>query len=64
MTTAITPRMTTAITPRLGLSVFYTLTESDAREIAQKRQAVGNAHRTGNPAQEGDTYPAIIVRDW
>lgn len=56
--------MTTTITPRLGLPVLYTLSESDVREIRQKRVAAGSATKSGNDAHEGDTYPGIIVRDW
>jgi len=44
--------------------VRYTLTESDAREIRSKRLVAGSASRSGNDAHEGDTYPAMIVRDW
>jgi hypothetical protein len=55
---------TTNITPRLGQIVRYTLSESDAREITQKRIAKGTAAAAGNAAEEGATYPAMIVRDW
>ena len=55
--------MTTAVTDRLGLSVLYTLTEVDVRMIVQRRRDAGSAIRSGNEPREGDTYPAIIVRD-
>lgn len=45
--------------PSIGRIVHYTLTQVDADEINQRR--VGTA-QTGNQAQEGDVYPAMIVR--
>lgn len=56
--------MSTNSTPRLGAIVHYTLSESDARQVRQERIAAGAATRRGNDALEGDTYPAMIVRDW
>lgn len=54
----------TTITPRLGAIVRYTLTEQDVHAIAQARRLAGSAARQGNDLREGDTYPAMIVRDW
>jgi hypothetical protein len=56
--------MTTTVTPRLGSIVLYTLSEFDARAIAEQRRDSGRATSRGNEVHEGDTYPAMIVRDW
>lgn len=55
--------MTTNITDRLGLSVLYTLGEADARTIIERRRAAGSSSASGNDVREGDTFPALIVRD-
>lgn len=55
--------MTTSVTPRLGSLVLYTMNEADAKAAIQKRRDAGFAARSGNEPREGDTYPAIIVRD-
>jgi hypothetical protein len=54
----------TNITERVGKTVLYTLTEEDARGIMQRRQQLGQAIAGGNDVREGDTYPALIVRDF
>lgn len=46
--------------PSIGRIVHYTLTQPDADQINRQR-ADGTPH-TGNHAQEGDVYPAMIVR--
>jgi hypothetical protein len=56
--------MATNITPRLGEIVLYTLSEQDAKQIIQDRRNAGIAAARGNDPREGDTYPAIIVRDF
>lgn len=56
--------MTTNITSRLGRSVLYVLGSTDVQEIVQKRIQAGRATFNGNDPREGETYPAIIVRDW
>lgn len=56
--------MSTNITPRLGKCVLYTLSEADAKQIIQDRRNAGIAAARGNDPHEGDTYPAIIVRDF
>ncbi|MFJ9114492.1 hypothetical protein ACIRJO_02970 [Streptomyces sp. NPDC102394] len=60
--------------PAIGRIVHYTLSEQDAVEINRRREdfrASGNAYahsgflgHVGNHAQEGDVYPAMIVRAW
>lgn len=54
----------TTITPRLGTIVRYTLSEYDVRRIIDNRRNAGWANARGNDPREGDTYPALIVRDW
>lgn len=54
----------TNITPRLGQMVLYTLSDSDARQVLERRLYAGRSARSGNEVREGDTYPAMIVRDW
>lgn len=54
----------TNITPRLGAIVLYTLGADEARAIIDSRSAAGRASRSGNEPRDGETYPAIIVRDW
>lgn len=56
--------MTTRITPRLGTTVLYTLTEADANQIRNDRLNLGRFAARGNECREGDTFPAIIVRDF
>lgn len=56
--------MSTTLTPRLGAIVLYTLSETDVREIVQRRREAGLGSARGNDPHEGDTYPAMIVRDW
>lgn len=56
--------MTTNITPRVGETVLYTLSEMDAKQIIQNRRDAGISTARGNDPHEGDTYPAIIVRDF
>jgi hypothetical protein len=56
--------MSTTITPRLGAIVLYTLSEQDARQIIDERRRAGLGTFRGNDPHEGDTYPAMIVRDW
>ncbi|HEY9473021.1 MAG TPA: hypothetical protein VIS06_04110 [Mycobacteriales bacterium] len=46
-------------TPTIGRIVHYRLSAQDAAIIRDRRAATG-AH--GNPALEGDVYPAEIVR--
>lgn len=46
--------------PTIGRIVHYTLTEGDAHAIRQQRAALVQAH--GNPVQEGQVYPAMVVR--
>lgn len=56
--------MSTRTTPRLGKTVLYTLTELDAKQIVSDRLAAGRASARGNDPIEGDTYPAMIVREF
>lgn len=56
--------MTTTISERLGQIVLYTLTEHDVKSIVLNRRNAGQAVASGNEPREGDTYPAMIVRDW
>jgi hypothetical protein len=57
----------TNITPRLGATVLYTLNQADVDAIMTRRQNLGTvlagiiARR--NDVRDGDTYPAIIVKD-
>lgn len=57
--------------PSIGRIVHYTLNEQDAAQINQLREAcqanarplgTGLVGHVGNHAQEGDVYPAMIVR--
>ncbi|MCL6733280.1 hypothetical protein [Streptomyces neyagawaensis] len=57
--------------PSIGRIVHYTLTEQDAAQINRLRQEYQSSARltgtgfvghVGNHAQEGDVYPAMIVR--
>lgn len=56
--------MSTSITPRLGQIVLYTLTDNDADVLMRRRRDAGLTVRSGNDLRGGDTYPAMIVRDW
>ncbi|NUS78454.1 MAG: hypothetical protein HOV70_19960 [Streptomyces sp.] len=62
--------------PSIGRIVHYTLNEQDAAEINRRREdfaghvqrgglrdgGTGHVAHVGNQAQEGDVYPAMIVR--
>jgi hypothetical protein len=57
--------------PSIGRIVHYTLSEQDAAQINRLRQdyqlnarpqGTGFVGHVGNHAQEGDVYPAVIVR--
>ncbi len=64
--------------PTIGRVVHYTLAEHDAKHINQRRDHFtvharsGEPHENpkgyvahvGNRVQEGDTFPATIVRTW
>jgi hypothetical protein len=63
------------MTPTIGCIVHYRLSKQDAEEITSRRltQAqlpLGNAGSRsagvfrGNRVEEGDTFPAMIVRTW
>lgn len=54
----------TNITERVGRTVLYTLTADDARYIMERRRQLGAAQASANDVRDGDTYPAIIVRDF
>jgi hypothetical protein len=47
-------------TPSIGRIVHYTLSQHDADEINRRR--TDSFVLAGNQAQEGDIYPAMIVR--
>jgi hypothetical protein len=48
--------------PSIGRIVHYRLDERDAGEINARRG--GSAIHSGNRVEEGDTFPAMIVRTW
>lgn len=61
-------------TPTIGRFVHYTLSEQDAEQINRRRRdfaarpaGPGNegfqAH-VGNRAEAGQTFPALVVRNW
>lgn len=54
----------TNITERVGQTVIYTLNEADVRSIVHSRLAAGTAAAHGNDPRDGDSYPALIVRDF
>jgi len=45
--------------PTVGRIVHYRLNANDAQSINAKRNDC-----QGNPAAEGEVYPALIVRNW
>lgn len=45
--------------PSIGRIVHYRLSDHDAKEINKQRVEAGH---TGNRAEAGQTYPAMIVR--
>lgn len=45
--------------PSIGRIVLYRLTEDDAQQVTQQRAHTGT---TGNPAEAGQQYPAVIVQ--
>lgn len=49
---------------RLGATVRYTLSEHDVKVIVERRIAQGTAAYKGNPPRAGQSYAALIVRDW
>lgn len=49
--------------PAPGRIVHYKLTSSDAQSITQRR-AASNGIFSGNPVNEGDVFPAQIVKAW
>ena len=54
-------------TPAIGRIVHYTLNALDAAAINNRRHEVPentNVIHFGNRANEGDVFPAIIVRVW
>ena len=50
--------------PTIGRIVHYTLSQGDVDEINRQRREAGSASKTGNFVEEGQVYPAIIVRVW
>lgn len=50
--------------PTIGRIVQYKLTKQDADAIGYARQVSTVTARQGNPAEEGQVYPAMIVRTW
>jgi hypothetical protein len=52
--------------PTIGRIVHYRLSKQDAEEIASRRGLHVHAHEIlrGNRVEEGDTFPAMIVRTW
>lgn len=48
------------MTPSIGRVVHYTLNQQDADQINRRR--ADSATHAGNHVQDGDVYPAVIVR--
>ncbi len=59
--------------PTQGRIVLYRLTAAQAEEVSRRRRAAmkhaqepgrGEQRHVGNPVEEGDTFPMVIVRVW
>ena len=47
---------------QIGSLVLYVLSQTDADAINERRKWVGD--NSGNPAEVGQVYPAVVVRTW